>query len=443
MKHFLPPALTAMAAAGSAVPFARGIQFVRAETQTPEQILAAIQKTFETFKAENDKDMADIKKKLGDVVQTEKVDRINATIGDMVKALDEANKAIAALQLGAGGEGGKKKTSAEAKEHRKAFNQFFRKGIEAGLRELEVKAALRTDSEADGGFLVPEEDAATIDRILGTVSAMRSIAQVVTVGAATYKKLVGLGGTSSGWVGERQTRTETNTPTLAELEFPAMEIYANPAITQTMLDDGRIDVAQWLGDEVSIEFAEQEGAAFISGNGVLRPRGILSYDTVANASYAWGKLGFLVTGVAADINDGSNNGIDGLINVLYAIKQGYRTDARWLMNRTLQGKVRKLKDGDSNYLWTPPQQGGVQGPQPAMLLGYPIVDDDNMPDVGANTFPVAFGNFRRGYLIVDRFGIRVLRDPYTNKPYVHFYTTKRVGGGVQNFEAIKLLKCST
>lgn len=168
-----------------------------------------------------------------------------------------------------------------------------------------------------------------------------------------------------------------------------------------------------------------------------RPRGILAYNTVANASYAWGKIGYTASGVGAALTDATHNGVDALIDLVYGLKQGYRRNARFLMNRSLQATIRKLKSKTEElYLWQPPVQAG----QPATLLGYPISDDDNMPDIAAGAFPLAFGDFRRGYLIVDRFGIRVLRDPFTNKPYVHFYTTKRVGGGVQNFEAIKLLK---
>lgn len=216
-----------------------------------------------------------------------------------------------------------------------------------------------------------------------------------------------------------------------------MELYANPAATQTLLDDASVDIGQWLAEEVQTSFSEAEGAAFIAGTGVNQPRGLLSYDTVANGSYAWGKLGFITTGASADFH--TEDPADCLIDVIYGIKQGYRQNARWLMNRAVQGKIRKFKDDQDNYLWQP----GIQAGQPATLLGYPIVDDDNMSNVGANAFPVAFGDFNRGYLVIDRTGIRVLRDPYTNKPFVHFYTTKRVGGGVQDFAAIKLLKCST
>jgi len=298
---------------------------------------------------------------------------------------------------------------------------------------------LQTDSDPDGGYTVPETMEAGIDRVMGTVSAMRRISRVVNVSTPSYKKLVNLAGTASGWVGEREARAETNTATLSQLTFNAMELYANPAATQSMLDDSRVNIEMWIADEVATEFAEAEGTAFVSGDGVNQPRGILAYNTVADASYAWGSLGFTVTSVAADINDGTYDGIQSLLSLIYSLKQGYRSGASFLMNRTLQSKYRKLVNLTSgDYLWQPSAQLG----QPATLAGYPVVDDDNMPDVAANAFPVAFGNFQRGYLIVDRQGIRVLRDPFTNKPYVHFYTTKRVGGGIQNYEAIKLLKCS-
>ncbi len=412
---------------------ARGLVAVRNDA-TPAELIGKINTAFEAFKEANDARLKGIENKFDDVVQSEKVDRINADIGKLQTALDEINAAVAAGKIGgAGNDTG----TAEQREHAKAFDRFFRKGVENGLRELEVKAAASTSSDPDGGFVTPKQTEATIDRVLGTVSAMRQIARVLSISAGTYKKLVGQGGATSGWVGEKESRTETNTPTLAALEFPAMELYANPAATQTLLDDASVDIAQWLADEVAIEFAEEEGAAFVSGNGINKPRGILDYTTVANASYAWGKLGYIATGAAADFN--TEDSADALIDLTMALKQGYRNNARWMMNRTVQGKVRKFKDDQDNYLWQP----GIQAGQPATLLGYPITDDDNMSDVGSNAYPVAFGDFQRGYLIVDRSGIRVLRDPYTNKPYVMFYTTKRVGGGVQNFEAIKLLKCAS
>ena len=408
---------------------------VRAEASDPKAVLEQLNKAFAEFKAEHDAELKALRK---DVVQSEKVDRINADISKLQAAMDETNARLAAARLGAGSDD--KPLAAEKKAYASAFDRFFRKGVDAGLDDLAVKASLKTDSDPDGGWTVPDQMESTIDRVLGTVSAMRSISRVVSISSRTYKKLVNQAGTGTGWVGERESRTETNTPTLAQLDFPAMELYAAPAATQTLLDDSSVDIASWLADEVSIAFAEAEGAAFVTGDGVNKPRGLLSYDTVANASYAWGKLGYAVSGVAAALSDSSNNGIDGLLATLYGLRQGYRTNARWLMNRSTQEAIRKLKTATEKiYLWQPPVQLG----QPASLLGYPITDDDNMQDIGAGKYPVAFGDFQRGYLIVDRIGIRVLRDPFTNKPFVIFYTTKRTGGAVVNFEAIKLLKFGT
>ncbi|WP_068115243.1 phage major capsid protein [Tropicimonas marinistellae] len=412
---------------------ARGIVAVRADMSNPTAILEELQKTFAAFKDEHEKELKGIKANFADVVQTEKVDKINAEISDLTKALDETNRALAALRTGGAGSDA---DPAKA-EHAAVFNKWFRKGdraIDADLHELEVKAALSTDSDPDGGYLVPEQMSETIDRVVGSVSVMRDVSNVMPISTDTYKKLVSMGGTGSGWVSEKESRSQTDTPTLRELVFNTMELYANPAATQKALDDGAIDIAQWLADEVAIEFSEQEGEAFISGDGVGKPRGILSYPMVANASYAWGKVGFVASGAAAAVTDA-----DAFIDLFGALKQKYRMDASWLMSDDTMLKVRKLKDGDGTYLFKIPDSKG----ELPSLLGKPIRTDDFMPTVAANKFPIAFGNFNRGYLIVDRVGIRVLRDPYTNKPYVHFYTTKRVGGGISNFEAIKVMKVTT
>lgn len=438
MKHVIPTGLMPGAAI-LAQPLnarARGVYGVRLDTSDSTKILHELKQTVEAFKAERDKEIADIKKGLGDCVQTEKVDRINAEITKLQSSLDEVNRLIAASRVGPGGGN---VLNADETAHRTGFDAYFRKGAEAGLRDIEVKASASSDNDPNGGYLVDKQTEQSIDRVLSTVSALRSIASVMTISAGVYRKLVSLGGATGGWVGEKQSRSETNTPTLTPLEFPAMELYALPAATQTLLDDARIDIGAWLGSEVSITFAEKEGLAFYSGSGVNEPRGIASYTMVADASYAWGKVGFKTSGVAAALSDSSNNGIDGLIGLMYSLKQGYRGGARFLMNRNTAALVRKLKDSDGAYHWQPPVQAG----QPSTLLGHPVTDDDNVADVGANAFPIWFGDFKRAYLIVDRAGIRVLRDPFTAKPYVLFYTTKRVGGGIQNFEAIKALKIST
>lgn len=410
----------------------RGISLARADAGDANKILAELKQTFETFKAAHEEELKGIRKNFADVITTEKVAKIDGEISALTKALDGINAALAANKLG-----GDPGADPDKKAHASAFNKWFRKGVDAGLSDLEVKAKLTTQSDPDGGYLVPDEMAATIDRVLGTVSVMRQLATVMPIGTSSYKKLVSMGGAGAGWVGEEESRPETGTPTLREMIFNVMEMYANPATTQTMLDDGIIDVGAWLADEVQTTFSEMEGAAFISGSGVKRPRGVLTYDTVANASYAWGKLGFVVTGASADFATSAPG--DALIDLLYALKAGYRQNASFLMADTVMSKVRKFKDGQGNYLWAPPTAAA----EVATILGKPVYTDDNMPNVGANAFPVAAGDFRRGYMIVDRQGIRVLRDPFTNKPYVHFYTTKRVGGGVANFEAIKLLKCAS
>ncbi|SMH29620.1 phage major capsid protein, HK97 family [Azospirillum lipoferum] len=410
----------------------RGIASVRADATTDANtILANLQKAFSEFRTEHGEQIKEMKKGFDDVVKVEKVDRINAAVTDMQKALDQTNAQLAALKLN--GTGGGDNDPARA-EHAKAFGQFFRKGVDANLRDLEVKAKLNTQSDPDGGYVVPVEMESGIDRVLGTMSSMRSVATVRSIGAAAYKKLVNVGGATSGWVGENSGRPETATPRLIGLEFGMKELYAQPAATQTMLDDASMNIEQWLADEVSIEFAEQEGAAHISGNGVDEPRGLLSYDKVANADHAWGKLGFVVSGGAAGFAASSPS--DAFLDLIYALKRGYRQNASWLMNDATVGKIRKFKDGQGNYLWQPSVLAG----EPASFMGYPLVDDDNMPDVAAGAFPIAFGDFKRGYLILDRVGVRVLRDPFTSKPNILFYTTKRTGGGVQNFEAFKLLK---
>jgi HK97 family phage major capsid protein len=394
-------------------------------------VLADLQKAWADFRTEHTAQIAEIKAGLNDPLTAGKVDNINAAISAL-----QAQQADLAIKAAAFEMGGGSKVDKDVQAHSKAFNAWFRKGVDAGLRDLEVQAKLTTQSDPDGGFIVPTETEAGIDRVLGTMSAMRALSTVRKIGAPTYKKLVNVGGASSGWVGENGTRSETNTPSLKGLEFNAKELYAQPAATQTMLDDAEMSIEEWLADEVSIEFAEQEGDAFINGNGVAEPRGLLGYDTAANASYAWGKLGYIKTGAAADF--AASNPADALIDLIHGLKRGYRQNGAFLMNDMTLAAVRKFKDGQGNYLWQPSAQAGV----PSTLLGYRVETDDNMPDLGANEFPVAFGDFKRGYLILDRVGIRVLRDPFTSKPNVLFYTTKRVAGGVQNFEAIKLLKCA-
>jgi HK97 family phage major capsid protein len=423
----------------------RGLIAVRNEGGDVMAAVREMNKAFTEFKDTNDARIKALEAgRASDPLDVEKVNRISAEISALQKGMDEANKAMASLRLGAGGADAAGDTP-EARAHAKAFNTWFRRGDRAvadnELKDLAVKARLTTDSDPDGGYVVPEEMSSTIDRVLGTVSAMRSLAQVMTISTGTYKKLMNMGGAGHGWVGEREARTETDTPVLKGLDFEVMELYANPAATQQLLDDARVDIGQWLADEVATTFAEQEGNSFIVGDGNKKPRGILSYTNVANASYAWGSIGFIATGNSSAFLAPSSSAspADAFISLFYALKQGYRNGASWLTSDAVMNTIRQFKDGQGNYIWAPPS--GPEGVP--TILGKPVATDDSMQALGANAFPVAFANFSRAYLIVDRFGVRVLRDPYTNKPYVMFYTTKRVGGGVQNFEAIKLMRCST
>ncbi|MFY9398291.1 MAG: phage major capsid protein [Desulfomonilia bacterium] len=399
-----------------------------------KETIQALGKAFDAFKAENDARLKEIEKKgAADPLLTEKVDKINADIAQisaLKKQLDTLETAVAQGQFPGGGKNELDRVKAQ---HKDAFAKFFRKGAEGGLRDLEIQAGLSTLSDPDGGFLVPEDYEQAIDRVALSVSAMRRLATVRTIGTDTFKKLVNQGGASSGWVGEKGARAETNTPTLAEIAINTKEIYAMPAATQTLLDDSRVDIAGWLADEVSIEFSEQESEAFIHGNGVEQPKGIAAYAMAANSSYVWGKVGYITSGNASLVND-----LDKLIDLQHALKPVYRNGAAWLMNDATLATIRKMKDGDGNYVWVP----GLKDGAPDTLLGKPVEIDDNVDDIGAGKYPIFFANFKRAYLIIDRQGVRVLRDPYTSKPYVLFYTTKRVGGGIVMYEAIKALKVS-
>lgn len=398
----------------------------------PENLDAAFDdfmEAFEAFKDVNDRRLDEIERKLtADVVTRDKMDRINRAMDEQKKALDQLVLKKARPALGRPDGHGP-----EAAEHKAAFDAYIRRGDEAGLRELEAKA-FSAGTGADGGYLVPPETDTEIGRRLSVASPIRSLATVRQVSGAVLKKPFSLTGLTSGWVAETASRPQTATPQLSELSFPTMELYAMPAATQALLDDAAVDIEAWISGEVDIVFAEQEGTAFTTGDGTNKPKGILSYTSVAEASWNWGNIGYIASGAAGAFK--STGPSDALIDTIYAVKAGHRQNAHFLMNRKTQGEIRKFKDADGNYLWRPPASAG----QPASLMGFPIAEAEDMPDIGANSFSIAFGDFRAGYLVVDRTGVRVLRDPYSAKPYVLFYTTKRVGGGVQNFEAIKLVK---
>ena len=390
----------------------------------------ALMQMFEEFKASNDQRLDDLERKRQDVLLDEKVDRINAAIDAQTRRMDDL-----ALKHARPALDGRRTAPHDnaAREHKSAFDAYVRAGDAAALRQLETKA-MSAGSNADGGYLVPPELEHEIGQRLAAISPIRSIASVREISSAVYKKPFMIAGPATGWVGETDARTQTTSPTLDALSFPAMELYAMPAATATLLDDAAVNLDEWIAAEVELTFAAQEGTAFVTGDGVNKPKGFLSYTTVANASWSWGNLGYLASGVAGAFP--ASNPSDVLVDLIYALKAGYRQNGAFVMNRKTQATVRKFKDSGGAYLWQPPAQAGGR----ASLMTFPLVEAEDMPDIAANSLSVAFGDFRRGYLIVDRLGVRVLRDPYSAKPYVLFYTTKRVGGGVQDFEAIKLLK---
>jgi len=318
-------------------------------------------------------------------------------------------------------------------QHKAAFEAYVRKGEASPLRDLEAKA-LSVGSDPDGGYLVPDELERAVNRAVKDVSPIRAIAGVRQVSGSVYKKPFAITGAETGWIGETAARPETDAPTLAELSFPTMELYAMPAATSALLDDSAVNIDEWIAEEVRDAFAQQEGTAFVTGNGTAKPKGFLDYTKVAQASWSWGNVGFLTTGNAGAF--AATNPGDKLIDLVYAVKSGYRGNGTFVFNRATQAVVRKMKDGEGNYLWQPAAKAG----DPSLLMGFPVAESEDMPTIATDSYSVAFGDFRRGYLIVDRVGIRVLRDPYSSKPYVLFYTTKRVGGGIQDFDAIKLLK---
>jgi HK97 family phage major capsid protein len=381
-----------------------------------------LMRVFESFKAENDANIAAAARGRRDALNEEKVARIEQRLDELT--LKNARPALGRDDIAA---------NADAREHKAAFHAYVRKGEAGNLRALETKA-LSVGSNPDGGYTVPVEIEREIGRRLTDISPIRGIAGRREISGNVYRKPFMTAGPAVGWVGETDARPQTSTPTLDALNFPAMELYAMPAATPTLLEDSAVNIDEWLASEVEQAFADQEGIAFVTGDGVNKPKGFLSYTNVANASWSWGNIGYVATGVAGDWPAADPS--DVLIDLIYSVKSGYRRNSTFVMNRKTQAAVRKFKDEGGNYLWQPPAVAG----SPASLMTFPIVEAEDMPDIAANSYSVAFGDFRRGYLVVDRSGVTVLRDPFTAKPYVLFYTTKRVGGGVQDFDAIKLLK---
>jgi HK97 family phage major capsid protein len=365
---------------------------------------------------------------------------------DIVSRQDAAEQALGALRSDVeevksrleraarmGGRPALEGASAPAGIEVKSFvDGFLRQGREAELKSMSGAVA------ADGGYAVPREIDAQIVSVLKKISPLRQVAQVVQVGTAGYRKLIMTSGSASGWVSETTARPETTSPKFAEIAPPFGELYANPSASQAMLDDAMFNVEEWLANEIAGEFARAEGAAFVGGSGTNQPKGFLGAPSsnATDASRAFGTLQFIASGNATGFDVAPELK---LIDLVHSLKAGHRQGAVFIMNSATLASVRKFKAADGSFLWTP----GLLDGAPARLLGYPVIEAEDMPDIAAGNVPIAFGNFRNGYLIAERGTTRILRDPYTNKPFVNFYATKRVGGQVLDSEAIKLMKIST
>jgi HK97 family phage major capsid protein len=316
---------------------------------------------------------------------------------------------------------------------------YIRKGLDAPLCDYERKS-LSTISDGDGGYLVPSGLHNHLYQTLATTSVMRGLASIREISTSSLELLIDKGAADAGWVAETQERDETKTPDLMKTQIPVHEMYARPRATQKLLDDAMVNVEEWLSQKISQKMAAMENTAFISGEGKINPRGILSYETVDKKAWTWGKIEEIKTGKEGCFL--KDQEVDTLLILFHTLKTPYLPGASWLMSRTAQMHLRKLKDPGSHlYLWQPPL-AGMTNPT---LLGYPVVVCDDMPSLIPEiaSKSIIFGNFKEGYQIVDRTGTRVLRDPYSAKPYVEFYTTRRVGGDVLNFEALKVLNFSS
>lgn len=422
MKHSIHLAVASLALVQLAArPLPAGVVFaprgdINAEVKSA---IEKVNQAFEEFKNTNDEKL---KAKSDDVVVSAKLEKIESAIDGFQTTIDELNARIAA---GAGGG-----EQLRDPEYTGEFNAYFKTGVETS-RLNEVRAAA-TKTDGEGGYLAPIEWDRTITTALKQVSPIRQHASVIAISGAGFSKVISDGQVGSGWVGETAARPATNTPGLSKLDFPLGELYANPAASQGLIDDAEVNIEEWLAGEVRTEFAKQEGVAFLSGDGTNKPHGILTYVTgAANAArHPLGAIEVIKSGAAAAVT------ADGVLDLIYSLPEEFEANARLFMSRRSSGAVRKLKNGQGDYLWQPSLAAG----QPATLAGEPVVHLPAMPAVGADAIAMLYGDMAETYQVVDRIGVRVLRDPYTNKPFVHFYTTKRVGGGVKNPQSMKALQ---
>jgi HK97 family phage major capsid protein len=392
----------------------------------------AIGRNFEDFKRNNDDRLKEIEKKGSvDVLLEEKVNKLSEKLNQLElekQKLEEEIQAKGRMQVQA--------SAGEKSQHRKAFELFCRTGEISQLRGFEQKA-MTVGTPSAGGYLVPDELDQTILNLMKPFSPLRRLCNVISVGGANYKKLVNTHGSSSGWVGETDARSATNTAVLAQVTPYMGEISANPAVSQMTLDDSVFNVEDFLAEETASEFGYQEGVALVTGNGTNKPKGVAGYTFAStdDGTRAFGEVQYVATGVSGDWAASAKADI--FLSLIEKFKEGMlEADAAWIAKGTTLTSIRKLKDAQGLYLWNPSLAEG----QKPTLFGFPVVQVDALAAIGANSYSIALANWKRAYTIVDRIGIRTLRDEYTNKPNVHFYSTKRVGGMIVDSEAVKFIK---
>lgn len=330
-------------------------------------------------------------------------------------------------------------TAAEGElPHAKAIASYIRKGDEDALRSLDVETkGMNTSVDAEGGFLVDPQTAESIDSVLTSGASLRALSRVVQVEAGSYDVLIDHNELQTEWNAEGAAVSETNAPIVDRISIQLHELSASPTASQRILDDSAFDIETWLGERIGERFLRAESDAFVNGDGVNKPFGFLTKPEVANSSWDWGNIGYVATGTDGDFDP--NNPADALIDLVYALNAEYRAGAAFVMSSQTAGEVRKMKDNQGRFLW----MDGLHATQPPLLVGYPVLIVESMPLIGTDSHSIAFGNFRKGYTIAERPDLRILRDPYSAKPNVMFYATKRVGGDVSDYAAIKTLKFGT
>lgn len=419
----------------------------------PNKVVSDLNKRFDEFKDAHSQEIAEIRKNgVADPLTVEKLEKLDRAVSDLATTQDQIAAKMNRPQTGGSGV----EDSEAAVNHKSAFNAWVRdpgnnelkSALQAAEREAVAQKAVTVATAASGGYALPEEISRSINEKLLDVSPMRRVARVVQASTTDYKELVDVLGDGYGWVGEGDTRSETDTPSLAEVAPSFGMIYAYPKASEESLNDLFFNVQDWLVRRSVNSFAKGEGIAFISGNGTKKPTGFLNGtpedtdDDGVSPARAFGTLQYKPTGNASGFGSFSNTSpehypSDVFIDTVYSLKAGYRGNASWMMNKATLGTVRKFRDADGAYIWQP----GLTAGQPSQILGFNVVEAEDMPDIGANAFPVAFGDFMEGYLICDLVGLRMTVDDNITTPgQVKFYLRKRVGGKLLNDDAIKVIK---